>query len=62
MPNLVKESKTFGFYHNNFNNNDYPKITVISVEEMLLGARLNLPNPVDVLKQASQHSSQKDLF
>jgi site-specific DNA-methyltransferase (adenine-specific) len=62
MPNLVKESKLSGLYRNNFNGNDYPKITVVSAEELLAGERLNLPNPSAVLKKAEQHAAQIDLF
>ncbi len=62
MDNLVKESKKYGLYRNEFNNKDYPKITVVSVEELLAGERMNLPNPATVLKKAEQHAEQKSLL
>ena len=55
MPNLVKESKQYGVYHNTLVNKDYPKIQVICVDELLNGARLELPNVVAVVKKAQQH-------
>jgi DNA modification methylase len=61
MPNLVKESKKYGLYHNEFTGNDYPKISVIHVQEMLDGARMNLPNAAEVVKKAQQHSEQLTL-
>jgi DNA modification methylase len=61
MPNLMKESKKYGLYHNEFNNKDYPKISVISVTELLNGERMALPNPADVVKKAQQHQQQLTL-
>jgi site-specific DNA-methyltransferase (adenine-specific) len=61
MPNLVKESKQYGFYHNHFTGNDYPKIQVVSVAEMLQGNLLELPNVMKVLKDAEQHAEQSQL-
>jgi site-specific DNA-methyltransferase (adenine-specific) len=62
MPNLVKESKQYGRYHNDFNDNDYPKIQVISVSEIFEGQRLELPNVMKVLKDAEQHVEQTKFF
>ena len=62
MPNLVKESKQYGLYHNNFNDNDYPKIQVMSVGEIFDGQRLELPNVMKVLKDAEQHVEQTNFF
>ena len=62
MPNLVKESKQYGLYHNNFNDNDYPKIQVVSVGEIFDGQRLELPNVMKVLKDAEQHVEQANFF
>jgi len=62
MPNLVKESKQYGLYHNNFNDNDYPKIQVVSVGEIFDGQRLELPNVMKVLKDAEQHVEQTNFF
>jgi site-specific DNA-methyltransferase (adenine-specific) len=62
MPNLVKESKRFGLYHNKFNGNSYPKIQVISVEDIFNGNLIELPNMMKVLKKAEQHAEQEDLL
>jgi DNA modification methylase len=61
MPNLVKESKQYGNYQNSLINKSYPKIQVICVDELLNGARLELPNVVKVLKTAEQHVDQMGL-
>jgi DNA modification methylase len=60
-PNLVKESKQYGLYHNDFTNNDYQKIKVVHVEEIFAGNFIELPNVMDVLKAAKQQSNQNDL-
>jgi len=52
--NLVKESKKYGTYRNNLYGKDFPKIQVVSVEEMLNGARLDLPTVLGVLKSAQK--------
>jgi site-specific DNA-methyltransferase (adenine-specific) len=61
MPNLVKEAKQYGNYHNKLVNRDYPKIQVINVEEMLNGQLLELPNVMQVLKDAEQFVEQSSL-
>jgi len=63
MPNLVKESKKYGYYHNQFMGQDYPKIDVISIEEMLQGKTMHLPNALEVLKSAEiLQNKNKDAF
>ena len=59
MPNLVKESKKYGTYRNNLYGKDFPKIQVISVQEMLDGARLDLPTVLGVLKSATKQAKGK---
>lgn len=54
MPNLVKESKKYGTYTNNVMFKDYPKIQVISVEDILNGKTFDLPISVDVVKSAER--------
>lgn len=54
MENLVKESKQYGIYKNKLYAQDFPKIQVISVEEILEGERLNLPTSVQVVKSAKK--------
>jgi DNA methylase/Restriction endonuclease len=61
--NLVKACKEHGFYHNEFTGNDYQKITVVCVDELLQGKRMSLPNPANVVKKAQQHGGeQKNLL
>jgi len=63
MSNLVKESKKYGHYQNKLMGNDYPKIQVISVEEIFEGKRLQFPtNIMEVLKSAETHTDQKDIL
>jgi len=63
--NLVKYSKQYGVYHNEFTGNDYPKIQIICVEDIFNGATMvrDLPNMIAVVKKAEQKvTEQKDLF
>jgi DNA modification methylase len=54
MDNLVKESKKYGTYRNNLYGRDFPKVQVVSVEEIIDGARLDLPTVLGVLKSAAK--------
>ncbi len=54
MENMVKESKKYGTYRNNLYGKDFPKIQVVSVEEMLNGSLLDLPTVLGVLKSAQK--------
>ncbi|MEI6747360.1 MAG: site-specific DNA-methyltransferase [Methylococcaceae bacterium] len=65
MPNLVKDSKQYGLYHNEYAKygKDYPKIQVICVDDILNGAIMDFPIPAAVVKKAEQKiTEQKDLF
>jgi site-specific DNA-methyltransferase (adenine-specific) len=65
MPNLVKDSKQYGLYHNEYvrENKDFPKIQVVCVDDILNGAVTNFPIPAAVVKKAEQKATeQKDLF
>ena len=53
MENLVKESKKYGLYTNRLIGQDYPKIEVVNVLEILDGARMKLPVALDVVKAAT---------
>lgn len=63
MPNLVKESKKYGQYHNALFGQDYDRIEVISVEDLLKGARLPIPlsQEVSVLKKAAEAANTRQL-
>lgn len=60
LPNMIKESKTYRFIK--LSGMEFQKIQVICVQEMLNGARLNLPNLLEVNKKAEQKIIQKDLL
>ncbi|MBS1652908.1 MAG: site-specific DNA-methyltransferase [Bacteroidetes bacterium] len=59
MDNLVKESKKYGVYKNIAFNHTYPKIEVISVEEILAGKRMILPTGVNVVREAKKKNKGK---
>lgn len=54
MNNLVKESKKYGMYENNLFKHNYSKITVVNVNEILDGKRMDIPISLEVLKKAEQ--------
>jgi DNA modification methylase len=54
MPNLVKESAKYGNYENKLLRQKYPKIEVISVEEILQGKKMHLPTAIDIVKDAER--------
>ena len=63
MKNLVKESKMYGLYENKQFGRRYPKIEVISTQEILDGMRMELPIALDVLKKAERKgSTNQDSF
>ncbi len=59
MPALKKESKSLGEYVNSLTGNAYPKIQVICVDDLLNGAAMNLPNPIEVVKKAQQDTGKQ---
>jgi DNA modification methylase len=65
MPNLVKEAEKYGNYQNKMFGHTYPKITVVSVQDILEGKKMYLPTSVEVLKKAerkTQEGTTKDIF
>jgi hypothetical protein len=65
MPNLVKEAEKYGNYQNKMFGHTYPKITVISVQDILEGKKMYLPTSVEVLKKAerkAQEGLSKEIF
>ena len=52
MNNLVRESHKYGMYNNIQFDHTYPKIKVVSVQDILDGARMDLPISMEVLKKA----------
>lgn len=60
MPNLVKEAAKYGDYQNKMFGHTYPKIQVVTIQELLEGRRMNLPT-AEVLKSATRKSSNDTL-
>jgi len=58
MENLVKECKDYGFYKNTFTGQQFPKLEVINIKEILDGKRLNLPTVLNVLKKAEKKTKE----
>ncbi len=61
MPNLVKESKKYGTYTNSLFEQSYPKIEVISVEEILSGKTLKIPTSLEVLRRAEKKGKMSQI-
>lgn len=59
MNNLVKESKKYGVYRNRMFQHTYPKIQIVSIQEILQGKRMEVPIALEVLKNAEQKSKSK---
>lgn len=65
MPNLVKEAEKYGTYNNKLFGHSYPKIQVITIQQILNGERMHLPASVEVLKKAERKVREtitKNLF
>jgi site-specific DNA-methyltransferase (adenine-specific) len=58
--NLLKECKKYGEVK--LAGHFYPKIELVSIEQMFQGKYLKLPNTVEVLKKAEPHAEQKSLL
>ena len=56
---MLKEVKALGNYMNPLTNQEYPKIEIVTIDELLKGKRLNLPQAIKVLKDAE--SKKKDI-
>ncbi len=63
VENLVKEAAKYGFFENRFGQS-FPRITVVSIQELLDGLRMNLPLPLDILKSAElkKRNNTENLF
>jgi DNA modification methylase len=59
MDNLTKECRKYGLYTNKMFAHKYPKIQVVSIEEILAGERMNIPISLKVLKNAEQRNQNK---
>lgn len=57
---MIKEAKNMGNYINPLTNQEYPKVSIVTIDEILKGHRLNLPQAVDVLKEAQRNKESND--
>jgi DNA modification methylase len=54
MGNLIKESKKYGVFANNMLGQTYPKILIVSIEEILSGKTIKIPTSLKPVKRAEQ--------
>jgi site-specific DNA-methyltransferase (adenine-specific) len=57
---MIMEAKNMGNYINPLTNQEYPKIEIVTIKELLNDKRLNLPQAVEVLKEAQIKKAVKD--
>ena len=65
MHYLVKEGEKYGNDQNKMFGHTYPKITVVSVQDILGGKKMYLRTSIEVLKKAEQKTQErttKDIF
>lgn len=51
---MITEAVSAGFYHSLGWNRDYPRIQILTIEELLHGARIQMPFQLEVFKQAQR--------
>lgn len=51
---MIKEAVTAGFYHSPGWNQDYPKIQIYTIEQLLNGEQVKMPPPLGTFKQAEK--------
>ena len=61
MSNLIKESKKYGVYRNDMLGQNYPKIEVVTIDEILAGKTMKIPTSLEVLKEAEKRTKNKQL-
>lgn len=49
---MIEEAAGKGFYHSLGWNKDYPRLQILTVEQILNGEQVNLPPNIDTFKQA----------
>ncbi|MGQ0541902.1 MAG: hypothetical protein ACT4O9_08645 [Blastocatellia bacterium] len=55
---MIEEAIGAGFYHSEGWNKDYPKIQVLTVEDLLTGKTVQLPPNLQTFKQAGKISTE----
>lgn len=51
-PEMKKEATISGFYHSDFWNKDYPKIQILTIEDLLRGKKVEMPPQKEPFKRA----------
>ncbi len=57
---MIEEAAGKGFYHSPGWNKDYPRLQILTVEDILNGAQVNLPPNIDTFKQAQKVVAESD--
>lgn len=55
---MIEEAVGSGFYHSPGWNKDYPKIQILTVEDLLSGKNVQLPPNIGTFKQAGKVATQ----
>ena len=55
---MEKEAVTAGFYHSPGWSQDYPRIQILTIEQLLAGAQVQMPPAWGTFKQAPKAESQ----
>lgn len=56
---MRQEAITAGFYSAAYAHEDYPKIQILTIEELLDGAKIQMPNPYGTFKEAPRAKTDK---
>jgi len=51
---MIEEAAGEGFYHSDGWNRDYPRLQILTVEEILSGKQVDLPPNIDTFKKAQK--------
>lgn len=57
---MIKEAKNMGMYKNPLTHQEYPKISIVTIAEILNDTKLDLPQAVEVLKEAQLKKEKLD--
>lgn len=57
---MTTEAVSAGFYHSDFFHKDFPKIQILTIEELLDGKEVQMPGDSMAFKQAEKISKDTD--
>lgn len=57
---MIEEAAGKGFYHSPGWNKDYPRLQILTVEDILNGKQVELPPNIDTFKQAQKIVAEAD--